>query len=132
MKIVINRQYGAFDLSQLALEKLIEWGVPVMSSEEAENKTDLFVVDRELTPPEKREENFEDNCQYYGRYWCDLFSLHYNRNHPLLIKLVEKLGESANGNYSSLKIVDVPDDVKWKIEDYDGMEIVREVSRSWC
>jgi hypothetical protein len=53
------------------------------------------------------------------------------RNDPLLVETVEKLGVKANDNYSKLKVVDIPDDVYWEIEDYDGLECVRECSRSW-
>ena len=44
----------------------------------------------------------------------------------------EKLGEAAShGLGSSLYVVEVPDDVKWTITDYDGVEQVEEVHRVW-
>jgi hypothetical protein len=30
-----------------------------------------------------------------------------------------------------LTIVDIPDDIEWQIEEYDGMEWVAEVHRIW-
>jgi len=53
------------------------------------------------------------------------------RNDPLLVQVVEELGASADNIYSELKIVDVPDDVKWYIHEYDGLEAVYEQHRIW-
>jgi hypothetical protein len=53
------------------------------------------------------------------------------RNDPILVQVVEELGKKANGSYSDLKIVEIPDDVEWYIHDYDGMETVHEEHRSW-
>jgi len=53
------------------------------------------------------------------------------RNDPLLVQVVEELDEYANGFAAELKIVDVPDDVKWYIHEYDGLEAVYEHHRIW-
>lgn len=53
------------------------------------------------------------------------------RTHPALIQAVKKLGENANGPYAKLEVVDVPDDVDWLINDYDGIEEVAEQHRTW-
>jgi hypothetical protein len=54
------------------------------------------------------------------------------RDDPALIAVIEELGKKANGPYASLQIVrDVPDDVKWSIEEYDGSEHVAEYHRTW-
>jgi hypothetical protein len=54
------------------------------------------------------------------------------RAHPKLITALEAFGlEKASGVLSRLKIVEIPDDVIWEIENYDGSEVVREVSRVW-
>lgn len=49
-----------------------------------------------------------------------------------LIAVIEKLGDDASGSCSALSIVDIPDDIEWEISNYDGMETVEEVHRSWC
>ena len=54
-----------------------------------------------------------------------------NRINPKLIECIEMLGEKANGNYASLKVVDIPDDVNWTISEYDGKETIEEVHRVW-
>lgn len=54
-----------------------------------------------------------------------------NRNDPDLVAVVKELGEKANGAHANLKIVSVPDDVAWHIEEYDGAEHVAENHRKW-
>lgn len=48
-----------------------------------------------------------------------------------LIKVVEQLSGEANGSCADLKIVEIPDDVDWEIEEYDGNETVAETHRTW-
>jgi hypothetical protein len=53
------------------------------------------------------------------------------RTHPRLIEVVERLGVKANGEFASLEVVEIPDDVKdWRIEEYDGQETIAE-GRTW-
>lgn len=54
-----------------------------------------------------------------------------NRNNPLLVQVVEELGEKANGDHASLRVVEIPDDVKWEIVEYDGNEHIAEQHRKW-
>lgn len=53
------------------------------------------------------------------------------RSDPILIEIVETMSEKSYGSYAKLKIVEVPDDVKWHIEEYDGDEWVAENHRKW-
>jgi len=48
-----------------------------------------------------------------------------------LIKVVEELGDKANGCCAELKIVEIPDNIKWEINEYDGSETIDECHRSW-
>ena len=57
--------------------------------------------------------------------------LYINRNDPILIEVVEELKEEANNKFSNLKIIFIPDDVEWEIEEYDGMEWIAEKHRKW-
>ena len=54
-----------------------------------------------------------------------------DRSNPHLVKCVEELGVLADGPYASLKIVEIPDDIGWEIENYAGIETIHEVRRSW-
>lgn len=54
-----------------------------------------------------------------------------NREDKDLIDVIEELGEKSWGKHSKLKIVQVPEDVKYTIEEYDGNEWVAEIHRTW-
>lgn len=62
----------------------------------------------------------------------DFYYFDVERNDPVLVEVVEKLGEDANDDYSKLKIVEIPDDVQWQIVEYDGWEHVAEKHRTWA
>lgn len=47
------------------------------------------------------------------------------------VAVVESLGEAASGKCSKLKIVEIPDDTEFQIEEYDGYEHVAEKHRTW-
>ena len=53
------------------------------------------------------------------------------RDDPYLVKIVKELGMSANGAHANLKIVEIPGDVEWTVEEYDGVEWVAEKHRTW-
>ena len=53
------------------------------------------------------------------------------RNDPILVHVVETLGDNANGRFAKLRIVEIPDNVNWIISEYDGNESIEEVHRSW-
>lgn len=63
----------------------------------------------------------------YGLAYDDLSM----RSCTRLVDVVEKLGSKANGGSANLKVVEIPDDVEWEIEAYDGLEWVAEKHRTW-
>ena len=106
-KIVINRVYGGFDISDEAysfIAKKKGW-------QHACNDYDrsYFIV---------------GNNDY--RYADDL-----DRDDSDLVQCLETLAEAANGNHSELKIVEIPGDVDWMICEYDGIEWIAERHRTW-
>ena len=54
-----------------------------------------------------------------------------DRDDPILVELVETLGKESWGSYSILKIVEIPDDVDWVLQEYDGLEWIAEKHRTW-
>lgn len=145
MKVVINKCFGGFGLSDAAYEKLIEWGVPVRKyiEQERDPETRLFlpqpandgevIFDRELTPPEA--DSFSELYWRYkgtganSRYW-DCWTRE-TRTHPLVIRLVEEMGAAANGRCADLKVVEIPDGTEYEISEYDGLEHIAEVHQTW-
>jgi hypothetical protein len=61
----------------------------------------------------------------------EAFPHEMQRDDPVLVKIVEDLGAEANGDYAKLKVVEIPDDVDWAIDEYDGKEWVAEKHRTW-
>ena len=39
--------------------------------------------------------------------------------------------EASWGSHAQLKIVEIPNNIKWEIAEYDGHEWVSEVHRTW-
>lgn len=66
-----------------------------------------------------------------GLKWEGYGYTELKRNDPKLVACVEKLGKEASGGFAQLKIVEIPDDVDWYVEDYDGLEWVAEKHRTW-
>jgi hypothetical protein len=114
MKIVINKHYGSFSLSE---EAVLLYG----------DKKGLNII-------AIRDEVIKDINHYYlneekeENSFCEW---DIERNDPVLVEVVEQLGDLANTRHTRLKVVEVPDDVKWYIHDYDGIESVYEKHRIW-
>ena len=53
------------------------------------------------------------------------------RNDSTLVEIVEQLGDAANASFAKLKVVEIPDDVQWQIEEYSGNEWIAEKHRTW-
>ena len=130
MKVVINKCYGGFKLSDKAIDRLKE-----LAKEKGDKKLLKMIEEEEKTKREWVEEmkrkygiNPSKSKIFGGKYWglSDI-----DRTHPLLIQVVEELGEETNTPVSKLKIVEIPDDVEWEIEEHDGIEWVAEKHRVW-
>lgn len=141
MKIVINSCYGGFGLSEKAVVRYLEiLGKPVWV-EKDKKFGGLGITNYWLVPPETRVRNREDEWstmsyeerQEYNRLWSEqnFYERNIARNDPVLVQVVEELGEKANGRCAELSVVEIPDDVDWQIDEYDGNEWVSEKHRTW-
>lgn len=138
MKVVINTCYGGFGLSPKAYKKYLElqgrecyfFGHNLkersiyrpVTLENAPKEFCLYVFD--VPNPN----DYEENELYKDHY---IYSRDLERNDPILVQVVEELGEESSGNYARLKIVEIPDGVDYEIEEYDGTEWVAETHRTW-
>ncbi len=151
MKIVINQCFGGFSLSPLAVRRFAELlgkecyffktpnlytFVPIDISEINGAFWSAFTVadpntllHQDIPWHKMTESQRKDYNQKYDEIHID--NRPENRINPKLIQVVEELGEKANGSCAELKIVEVPDDVNWTITEYDGLETVEEVHKSW-
>ena len=132
MKIVINGCYGGFGLSHEAVlryyelkgqkvyaikDKFDDWIYSTVPEDEYNR------LHREAYSGEKRDFT-KFNAVYLSYY-------NMERNDPALIQVIEEMGSAASGQFSELHIVNIPDDVKWEIQEYDGCEHIAEVHRTW-
>lgn len=60
----------------------------------------------------------------------DVFNFEIPRDDYDLVAVVEALG-GRMGPGTELKVVEIPADVRWQVEEYDGSEHIAEVHRTW-
>ena len=119
MKVVINRCYGGFGLSDEAFEKLLHR--------------------KGISFEKKKSDRPFIGMAYYkaghagdDEYYLSEYAYSSDRADPDLIAVIEEMGtEAASGGCAELAIVEIPDDVKWHISEYDGNEHVAENHRTW-
>lgn len=128
MKIVINRCYGGFGLSEKAVMRYAELsGMTLYPVKTEFGDTEYYKV-----PKEEFDQIKSENPKAYTVLnLLMFFESSIKRNDPLLVQVVEEIGIEADGYLAELKVVEIPDDILWKIKDYDGMETVVEQHRSW-
>lgn len=135
MEIVINIQYGGFGLSHNAImeEYAKLKGINLYAYVDSSNDkireydgTNGGNDDSFVFYYTKKIDKIEDSA-------ASFFSVNnIKRDDPALIETVRILGTKANTPYSYLKIVEIPDDVNWRIiEREGGKEIIEEVHRIW-
>jgi len=135
MKVVISKCFGGFNLSPLAVSRIAELeGKECYAFEHnytastytptSIHSDDLFVVCFDVPNPDDfSEEELWDKHH--------LTSRPSDRTSETLIKVIEELGEKANGRFAELSIVEIPCGVDFEIDEYDGIETIHEKHRSW-
>jgi hypothetical protein len=111
-RIVINRSYDKFCISHRALIRLRELG-----QQDALEEVDSGAYWPQAAGPR------EPSLNQYGKL--------IPRDDEHLVRVVGELGEAADGHAASLRIVTIPDDVKWVITKNEGIEQVSEAHRTW-
>lgn len=53
-------------------------------------------------------------------------SCNIKRNDKNLIVVIRILGEKASGKCAKLKVMQIPNNIKWEISEYDGNETIKE------
>jgi hypothetical protein len=93
-RIVINRCYGGFGLSNQAAKRYRELA---------------WIPEEEL-------------------FW----TYDIPRDSKILLQVIDELGvKKTSGPHAELKVIEVPEGVKWHIGEYDGMEWIAEDHRQW-
>ena len=100
-KIVYNACYGGFSLSDSAIELYLQL------------KGFVYV---------KTEGRWGSSFDVKG--WEDFYHRDIDRADPILVQVVETLGEKANGDCAKLRIEDIPKGTLYRITEYDGYESI--------
>lgn len=138
MKVVKNNCYGGFGLSPLAILEYAKLkGIDLfMYKRQFDYKTfkkvhNLEDIKNSTFGPDYSTKDWGETCtdEEINESYFSIFDI--KRDDKALVEVVEKLGDNANGYFSNLKVVEIPDDIEWEIDDYDGLETIHEKHRSW-
>ena len=145
MELVINRQYGGFDLSHKAVMRYAELkGItlfPWIGEISKKAYGDKATIDNPTVPKHYTTVSLEEyervtqNDKEKGNY-TESNKLYFSdrdisRNDAILIQVVKELGKEADGQCATLEIIEIPDRIDWEIEEHDGVEWVAEEHRTW-
>ena len=125
-KIVYNACYGGFSLSNEAIMRYAEIKGITLYTQQQYGFTHYY-----LCPPEEYDRiNAEEQAKpvspdRFKRSNSLYFSdLDFERDDPILVQVVEELGDKANGMCAKLRIAEVPAGTLYRIDEYDGFESV--------
>lgn len=111
-KVVYNACHGGFSLSIEAVKRAREisgdpkWGGATLPGE---------MFDDGSGPA--RDYSFGGASSVYLKY-------DFPRTDPVLVQVVEELGDAADGPFAALAIEDVAEGTRYRIDEYDGLERV--------
>jgi hypothetical protein len=141
-KVVINNCYGGFSLSKEGMQRYCEIkNIPCWI--EVDPKYSSFdIYTCWIVPEDERIESkegeafyqlsLEERQAYNEKYSSQtLYHRDIERDDPALVQLVEENAELYAGRCAQLAVVEIPDDVDWYVEEYDGNEWVAEAHRTW-
>lgn len=130
MKIILNKCYGGFDVSEEAYKLYAEKKGLTLYCYYYDYKNNRMV------------KNVKAGSSFFKYYFTKDFgysvedkkidwSTHLyldsgHRDDPILIEVVEELGKKASGSYGNLVIVEIPDGMNYVINNYDGVETLHE------
>ena len=140
MKVVINSCYGGFGLSHEAVMRYCEIKGITVYPEQGKDFWKFWTY--WTVKPEDRIESkegeafysmsIEDRRAYNEAHSAQtVYPRDIERNDPALVQVVEEMGSKADGDHAELAVVEIPDDVNYVVEEYDGMEHIAEAHRTW-
>jgi hypothetical protein len=140
IKVVYNGCFGGFGLSYKAVMRLAELkGREIYGFIDARYDTDDYSgerdnyrrvteADKELLEKRRPLIHYLSVPEWksdYNDHYVREESLYDNRHDPLLVQVVEELGDEANGLCARLRIVELPKGTLYRIDEYDGSESVQ-------
>ncbi len=128
MEIMINGCYGGFGFSLEALEEYYK--KPISKYVRSDKDINLYLKSPNghvFAASDKETLTYEELFSSNGlRIREDI-----DRTDERMIEIVRSMGDRANGMCADIRIIEIPDDIDWVIEDYDGKEHVAEKHSTW-
>ena len=149
MKVAVNKCYGGFGISNIALKELVIRKANCIkvftpkSYHGGENKNKNIREEWKRRWKEEFAEYIDigdgfmaHNCGFNLYRDGLIYKLNDRsdievRTDKDLIEVIEKLGDRASDRFANIEITEIPDGVIFEIEEHDGMESVHEKHRSW-
>lgn len=136
-KVILNKCYGGFDVSKEAYMLYAKKKGLTLYLYESEFINKKFIYKKINNDDsifrhyftKDMGDNIEISNEDYEKYCLYLRNEH--REDPVLIEVIEELGEKANGRFGNLKIVEIPDDLDYVIDEYYGIEILHQRVQEW-
>ena len=137
MKVILNKCYGGFGVSQEAYElyakkkgiEIFSYKLECRNDKPIYRKTDMGSSIFTITFTKDFGDCVELSDDNSEKYILELCSNH--REDPVLIEVVEELGKKANGPFGELVVVDIPDGMEYEIDEYDGVETLHQKVKKW-
>jgi hypothetical protein len=149
-KVILNKCFGSFDVSPQAYQ------LYAMKKGYSHLYKYKWAIDSWISPWDIYSDNhlyelidlFDNSIgHYFTKYFGDKiykdeiskedwdnYSLYLGNEHredPILIEVVEELGDEASGRFGQLIVVQIPDDLDYVIDDYDGIETLHARTETW-
>lgn len=135
-KVILNKDFGGFGISKKGYELYARkkgLDLYMYEAEYSGKKTIYKRTDNDTLFTKYFTKNFGDTVNIsdedYKQYSLNLDE--GSREDTVLIEVLEELKEEANGKYSDLKIVEIPDDLDYVIDNYDGIETLHQKVQEW-
>jgi len=139
-KIAYNNCFGGFSISDAGVRRYAEIkGITLYPEQPDGAYASLMSAVYWTVPPEEREGKYladdafnaaplEAKTASNAFYFKHTINVRdFYRADPVLIQVIEELGDKANGDCAKLAIAEVPAGTKYRIDEYDGNESVMTV-----
>lgn len=135
VKVVYNACYGGFSVSEAGMRRYAELKGLTLYPEYDPKYSSLKICTYWIVPPESRPATLEGKAWQratveervaanvaYANATLDIRG--FKRSDPILVRVVEELGDAASGDHAKLKIEEIPAGSQYRIDEYDGSERV--------
>ena len=134
-KVILNKCFGGFDVSKKGYELYAKKkGLSLYWYENIDFKSNTYEKDtndnlfKTCFTKDFGDEAIISNENYekYSLYLRDDY-----REDATLIEVVEELKGEASGRLGDLKIVEIPDNLEYEMDEYDGIETLHQKVETW-